>query len=103
MTHDYASLHVTGASETRYRVIPGVRIHIPKEVYVYKDNKKILWVPLFEKPRGPCTQYFGTWVLGYNLNIGTQQIYQYWVLGPSGKRTYRDSEGIGSASEPVQV
>ena len=36
-------------------------------------------------PKGPCTQYLGTWDLGdSSCRTGLGQVYDYWVRGPLG-------------------
>ena len=46
-------------------------------------------ITLDPTPKGPCTQYLGTWGIGnsnYNTDLG--YVYEYWVLGPSGYACY---------------
>ena len=39
-------------------------------------------------PKGPNTQYLHTWDLGNSkYSTGFGQVYDYWVLGPSGYYT----------------
>ena len=42
-------------------------------------------INLNPNPKGPCTQYLGTWDFGnstYSTDLG--QVFDYWVLGPLG-------------------
>ena len=50
------------------------QVHFAQELWVY-----------WGYPKGPCTQYLGTWDLGNgNSSTGFGYVYDYWVLGPLG-------------------
>ena len=43
-------------------------------------------------PKGPSTRYLGTWDLGDGTcSTGFGQVYDYWVLGPSGTARKQDN------------
>ena len=49
-------------------------------------NREISGRNILQNPKGPSTQYLGTWDLGNgNFSTGFGEVYDYWVLGPLGK------------------
>ena len=59
----------------------------------------------YASPEGPCTQLLGTWVWGNsNYSTGFGQVYNYWVLGPLGFHTKKNStESVQHMDVPKHV